>query len=72
MKNRAHLGMIGMAVMGRNLALNMADRGHGIAVWNRDRNILHHAVKESGGRFTAVSSLAELVAAWLHLKSGSL
>ena len=60
MDDRAQLGMIGMAVMGRNLALNMADRGHVIAVWNRDRQSLDEAVRESNSRFIGVSTLKEL------------
>jgi 6-phosphogluconate dehydrogenase len=61
MENHANLGMIGMAVMGRNLGLNMLDRGHAIAVWNRDREILDKAVQESDGRFVGASTLADLV-----------
>ncbi len=54
-------GMIGMAVMGRNLALNIADHGFRVAVWNREPNLTEDAVKESGGRLIATASLAELV-----------
>jgi 6-phosphogluconate dehydrogenase len=60
MEKRAQLGMIGMAVMGRNLALNMADRGHVVAAWNRDMQTLDEAVQESEGRFIGVSTLEEL------------
>jgi len=31
----AHVGLIGLAVMGQNLALNVADHGYSIAVYNR-------------------------------------
>ena len=31
----ADIGVIGLAVMGRNLVLNMADHGHRVAVFNR-------------------------------------
>ena len=31
----ADVGVIGLAVMGRNLALNMADHGFRVAVYNR-------------------------------------
>ncbi len=54
-------GMIGMAVMGRNLALNIADHGFRVAVWNREPHLTDDAVKESGGRLIATASLAELV-----------
>ena len=32
---RADIGLIGLAVMGQNLALNMNDKGHTVAVFNR-------------------------------------
>jgi 6-phosphogluconate dehydrogenase len=32
---RADIGLIGLAVMGQNLALNMADHGYSVAVYNR-------------------------------------
>ncbi len=34
--NTADIGLIGLAVMGQNLALNIADHGYTIAVFNRD------------------------------------
>ena len=37
MKNDADIGLIGLAVMGQNLALNIADHGHKIAVFNRTK-----------------------------------
>ncbi len=35
MTNEAEIGLIGLGVMGQNLALNIADHGHRIAVYNR-------------------------------------
>jgi len=35
MDQRADIGLIGLAVMGQNLALNMSDRGFTVAVYNR-------------------------------------
>ena len=35
MPQHADLGLIGLAVMGRNLALNIADHGYSVAVYNR-------------------------------------
>ena len=35
MPQHADLGLIGLAVMGRNLALNIADHGYTVAVYNR-------------------------------------
>ena len=35
MENRADIGLIGLAVMGQNLALNISDHGYRVAVFNR-------------------------------------
>ncbi|CAN7670912.1 NADP-dependent phosphogluconate dehydrogenase [Trinickia sp. LjRoot230] len=35
--NKPAIGVIGLAVMGRNLALNIESRGHAVAVYNRSR-----------------------------------
>ena len=35
MKDKADIGMIGLAVMGENLALNMESKGFTVAVYNR-------------------------------------
>ena len=35
MSTAADVGLIGLAVMGQNLVLNLADRGHSVAVYNR-------------------------------------
>jgi 6-phosphogluconate dehydrogenase len=35
--SKAHIGVVGMAVMGRNLALNIESRGYTVAVYNRSR-----------------------------------
>jgi 6-phosphogluconate dehydrogenase len=41
------VGVIGLAVMGRNLALNMADRGFAVAVYNRTASVTREFVAES-------------------------
>ena len=61
-ESRANFGMIGMAVMGRSLALNMADHGFDVAVWSRDPASVAAAVDESEGRLVGTASLEELVA----------
>ena len=33
--NKTDIGLIGLAVMGENLALNMADKGWNVSVYNR-------------------------------------
>ncbi len=35
MENKADIGLIGLAVMGQNLVLNMSDHGYAVAVYNR-------------------------------------
>jgi 6-phosphogluconate dehydrogenase len=35
MKDKADIGIIGLAVMGENLSLNMEDKGFTVAVYNR-------------------------------------
>ena len=58
---KAQFGMIGMAVMGRNLALNVLDHGFTVAAYNREADMLQAAVKESGGKFVACNTLQDLV-----------
>ena len=58
---KAQLGMVGLAVMGRNLALNILDHGFTVAGYNRSPEPLACAVEESGGRLLPTGSLAQLV-----------
>ena len=60
---KSHFGMIGMAVMGRNLALNILDHGFSVAVFNRRSTLTDQAVTESGDRLQATESLEQLVSA---------
>ncbi|MGE3165005.1 MAG: NADP-dependent phosphogluconate dehydrogenase [Planctomycetota bacterium] len=59
---KAQFGVIGMAVMGRNLALNVVDHGFRVAVHNRAPEPLAQAVTESGGRLQPAGTLEALVA----------
>ena len=43
----AEIGLIGLAVMGKNLALNIADHGVRIAVFNRTIDVTHAFVAEN-------------------------
>jgi len=59
------IGLIGLAVMGQNLVLNMNDHGYGVAVYNRttskvDDFLAHEA---QGTRVTGTHSLADLAQA---------
>jgi 6-phosphogluconate dehydrogenase len=55
-------GMIGLAVMGRNLALNIADRSFDVAVWNLEPELTARALAESEGRLRTTVTLPEFVA----------
>ena len=61
MSAKRQFGMIGMAVMGRNLAFNISDHDFSVAVWNLEPELAQSAVQESGGRLLACASLADLV-----------
>jgi 6-phosphogluconate dehydrogenase len=58
--SKAELGMIGMAVMGRNLAYNISDHGYSVAVYNRELDMMNEAVR--GTRLVPAKELRDLVA----------
>jgi 6-phosphogluconate dehydrogenase len=76
--NQANIGMVGLAVMGRNLALNIADQGFRVGVWNLEGEVTDKFVAEYGTeKFVAARSLAELVSVlekprrlWVMIKAG--
>ncbi len=55
--------MIGLAVMGRNLALNILDHDYSVAGDNLEPELTEQAVAESGNRLRATESLEGLVGA---------
>ena len=62
----ADIGLVGLGVMGANLALNMAEKGHNVAVYNRTAAKTDAYIAEAGDlrpRLTACYSLRELAAA---------
>ncbi|MBA3438702.1 MAG: NADP-dependent phosphogluconate dehydrogenase [Pyrinomonadaceae bacterium] len=61
----AQFGMMGLAVMGANLALNVADHGFAVAVWNRDGTVTDNftATHNGNNRFTATKTFEEFVQA---------
>ncbi len=65
MNATATIGLTGLAVMGRNLARNIARQGHTIAVHNRTTEKMTSLVEEFGdeGDFVPTESLEEFVAA---------
>ena len=48
--SEADVGVIGMAVMGRNLALNMADHDHRVAIYNRSGGVTDEVMAENPGK----------------------
>lgn len=65
MTELADLGVLGLAVMGANLARNAARKGFGVAVYNRNAARTDALVQEFGheGRFTPAKTLQDFVAA---------
>jgi 6-phosphogluconate dehydrogenase len=61
---QADIGLIGLAVMGQNLVLNIESRGFPVAVYNRTpgRTETFMGAKAAGKNITAVYSLRDLVA----------
>ncbi len=62
--NLADIGVVGLAVMGANLALNLADSGNKVAVYNRTTSVTEEfmAGEASTKDLTASTTLAEFVA----------
>lgn len=54
--------MIGLAVMGANLARNIASRGHSVAVYNRTQSVTDAFIEDSSENIIAYHSLPDLVA----------
>ncbi|HHU25878.1 MAG TPA: decarboxylating NADP(+)-dependent phosphogluconate dehydrogenase [Bacteroidales bacterium] len=65
MKQKADIGLIGLAVMGENLVLNMESKGYTVAVFNRTVSKVHNFIggRGKGKNFIGADSLEELVSA---------
>src|ERR1700754_4550898 len=62
----ADVGLIGLAVMGQNLALNMADHGFKVAVFNRTTRLMQDFVAANlatPGGLVGCENLPDLLAA---------
>ncbi len=62
----AQVGLIGLAVMGKNLALNIADHGFDIAVFNRTTAVTQEFIRENPstpGKLVGCDTLADFVLA---------
>ncbi|MDR1344577.1 MAG: decarboxylating NADP(+)-dependent phosphogluconate dehydrogenase [Tannerellaceae bacterium] len=62
MERLADIGLIGLAVMGENLVLNMESKGYTVAVFNRTVSKVHNFVngRGKGKNFIAAHSVEEL------------
>ncbi|MEE2843989.1 MAG: NAD(P)-binding domain-containing protein, partial [Planctomycetota bacterium] len=63
-EEKADFGLIGLAVMGENLALNVESRGYRMAVFNRTIDKVDNLIqgRAAGKNFIGCHSLEELVA----------
>ena len=63
---QAEIGLIGLGTMGAALALNIAEKGFPIAVWNRTTDVTHDFHKDAGDlapHIVPTDTLQQLVAA---------
>ena len=63
---QAHIGVIGVGTMGSALALNFAEKGQNVALWNLDLDMVDRLIASAGdlsARLQRCESLADLVAA---------
>ncbi len=66
MTTKPNVGLIGLGTMGRNLALNIADNGFDIAVYNRTTSRVGEFISQAGkfaDKLTGAQSLEDFVAA---------
>lgn len=62
MNNKSNIGLIGLKVMGVNLALNLADNGYKVSIFTEQLLFIDEALNNNGHEnFTATYSLKELV-----------
>lgn len=47
---KQNVGVIGLAVMGKNLALNIESRGFSVSVYNRSREKTDELLREAKGK----------------------
>ena len=60
----ADIGLIGLAVMGENLALNMSDHGYRVAVYNRTTEVMKNFIARENppGGLVGCKTMEEFVA----------
>ncbi len=62
MTQKPSTAVVGLAVMGSNLARNIESRGYPVAVYNRTTEVTDSFMKDFKGNFTAAKTPAELIA----------
>ena len=60
----ADIGLVGLGVMGANLALNMAEKGYSVAVYNRTASKTDAFVAEAGNLAPASDRLRHTSRIW--------
>jgi len=63
--SQAEIGVIGMGVMGSALALNIAEKGFKVAIWNRNDKATHEVLRNAGklaANITACDTYEQLIA----------
>ena len=58
--SNSEIGLIGLAVMGQNLALNIADHGYNISVFNRTFSKTEKFLKQNASKVTTLRGYEEL------------
>ena len=59
---KQQFGVVGMAVMGKNLAMNIESRGYSVAIYNRSREKTDEVLAETKGKnFQGTYSIEEFV-----------
>lgn len=61
----ADFGMLGLAVMGENLALNIADHNYSVAIWNREPETMHAFLAKHQGATPAAFIPTETLEAFV-------
>lgn len=72
-----NIGMIGVSVMGANLARNLRDHGYRVAVYDRDAHFVTALMQDDAQAITPCSTLSQLVTAlekprivWMMIRAG--
>ncbi len=64
--SKQRIGVVGMAVMGRNLALNIESRGYTVSIFNRSREKTEEVIAERSAT-SFYYTVKEFVDLWKRL-----